>query len=309
MNKPDFVFEGGDLFDEKAGIEILRSPFVSRDKFFGKTCGTSLATPLITSYAAEILNSYPKLRTQTVKALLVNSAKYETQNKLPHFKNTPDSLLKSLIGFGKPSKEELVLNYDNSITFIIEEEISVGEIMKIPIELPKYLKNSGNKLQFDISLCFSFMPIKDNQLDYLPLHISFNLVQNIKIEDIAWGVAKRAEDSPKEKVAFGIKNFGWSEDHFGIDNLLLSNSQFKTYKLQPNDYEKIDDSLAISIRCLAKNEHLKELESSKHPFSIVIKITEILNNENGNNLYSEMLEINNFLEIDNNLDFDLEAEN
>ena len=309
LNKPDFVFEGGDLFNEKAGIEILRSPIVSRDKFFGKTCGTSLATPLVTSYAAEILNSYPKLRTQTVKALLVNSAKYVTKSKLPHFKNKPDSLLKSLIGFGKPSKEELLLNYDNSITFIIEDNISVGEIMKIPIELPKYLKKSGNKLQFDISLCFSFMPIKDNQLDYLPLHISFNLVQNKAIEDIAWGVAKKTDDTPEEKVAFGIKNYGWSEDHFGIDSRILSNTQNVTYRLQPDDYEKLNDSLAISVRCLAKNEYIKQLEVSKHLFSIVIKITEILNNENGSDLYSEMLKINNFLEIDNNLDTDLEAEN
>ncbi|WP_426092755.1 S8 family peptidase [Flavobacterium sp. DSR3-2] len=309
LNKPDFVFEGGDLFDEKAGIEILRSAFVSRDKFFGKTCGTSLATPLVTSYAAEILNSYPKLRTQTVKALLVNSAKYVTKSKLPHFKNKPDSLLKSLIGFGKPSKEELILNYDNSITFIIEDNINVGEIMKIPIELPKYLKKSGNKLQFDISLCFSFMPIKDNQLDYLPLHISFNIVQNKDIEDIAFGVAKKNADTPQEKVAYGIKNFPWSEDHFGIDTRLISNAQFMTYKLQPNDYDKIDDSLAIAVRCLAKKEHFEKFKNSSHPFSIVIKITEILSNENGSNLYSEMLEINNFLEIDSNLNTELEAEN
>ncbi len=309
LNKPDFVFEGGDLFDENVGIEILRSPFVSRDKFFGKTCGTSLATPLVTSYAAEILNSYPKLRTQTVKALLVNSAKYETKSKLPHFKNKPDSLLKSLVGFGKPSKEELLLNYDNSITFIVEDNINVGEILKIPLELPKYLKKSGNKLQFDISLCFSFRPIKDNQLDYLPLHISFNIVQNKAIEDIAFGVAKKNVDTPQEKVAYGIKNFPWSEDHFGIDNLILSNTQNATYRLQPDDYEKINDSLAISVRCLAKNEYITELEKLKHPFSIVIKITEILSNENGNNLYSEMLEINNFLEIESNLDTDLQAEN
>ena len=72
LNKPDFVFYGGDLFDSKAGLEILRSPLVLEDKFYGRSCGTSLATPLITSFAAEILNEYPALRTQTVKALLIN---------------------------------------------------------------------------------------------------------------------------------------------------------------------------------------------------------------------------------------------
>ncbi len=308
LNKPDFVFEGGDLFDEEAGIEILRSPFFSGDRFFGRSCGTSLSTPLVTSYAAEILNAYPKLRTQTVKALLVNLAKYQSKDKLPHFKDSPQSLIKNLVGFGKPAKKGLIDNSDNSITFIIEDNIKVGEILKIPIELPAYLKNSGNKLQFDISLCFSFMPIKDNQLDYLPLHIAFNLVQNIGIKDIAWGAAKLTADSPEKKVAYGIKTFGWSEDHFGIDNRLLSNSQFMSYRLQPHDYEKLNDSLALSVRCLVKNEYLQQFENVNNPFSIILKITEIVHNENGSNLYSEMLTVNNYINIENNLDLDLEAQ-
>jgi hypothetical protein len=308
LNKPDFVFDGGDLFNENSGIEILRSPSVSTDKFFGRTCGTSLSTPLITSYAAEILNFYPKLKTQTVKALLINSAKYYTKNKLPHFKSKPESLLKSLVGFGKPNKEELIINKNNSITFIIEESINIGEIIKIPINLPEYLKKSGNKLQFDISLCYSFRPIKDNQLNYLPLHISFNLVRDIEIEDIANGVAKKSDDTPGNKAIFGIKNFGWSEDHFGIDTRLLSNSQFMPYRLQPNDYEMIGNSLALSVRCLAKNEYVNELQKASHDFSIVIKISEIITNETGNNLYSEMISINNYIDIDNSLSPDLESE-
>ncbi|MCE9539126.1 MAG: S8 family peptidase [Bacteroidetes bacterium] len=73
LNKPDLVFYGGDLFDFEAGIEILRSPLQSTEKYFSRTCGTSLATPLVTSIAAQILKEYPKLKTQSVKSLLINS--------------------------------------------------------------------------------------------------------------------------------------------------------------------------------------------------------------------------------------------
>ena len=311
LNKPDFVFEGGDLFDIKSGLEVLRSPRVTTDKFYGRSCGTSLATPLVTSYSCDILNEYPNLKTQTVKALLINSANYFNKSKLPHFKNKPDSLLKSLTGFGKPNKEGLISNNNNTITFVIEDSIKVGEIIKIPIELPEYLKESGNKLQFDISLCYSFLPIKDNQLDYLPLHISFNLVKNTNIDEIANGVIKKGEDTKPETPIYGIKNFTWSEDHFSIDNRQFSNSQFMQYRVQPYDYKLINDSLALSVRCLVKNEYIKQYEKLNNPFSIVIKVTEIISNDGDSNLYSEMLKINNHIEISNVIesDLNLEAEN
>ena len=307
LSKPDFVFEGGDLFNNKSGIEILRSPIIPNDKYYGRSCGTSLATPLVTSYSCDILNEYPNLSTQTVKALLINSASYYNKSKLPHFKNKPDFILKSLTGFGKPNKQGLISNDKNTITFIIEDSIKIGEIIKIPIELPKYLKESGNKLQFDISLCYSFSPIKDNQLDYLPLHISFNLVQNTNIDDIANGVIKKGDDTKAGTPIYGIKNFPWSEDHFSIDNRQFSNSQFMQYRLQPYDYNLINDSLALSVRCLVKNAYTKQYERLDNPFSIVIKITEIISIDGNSNLYSEMLKINNHVEIDNGID--LEAEN
>ncbi|MDN4028207.1 S8 family peptidase [Chryseobacterium gambrini] len=298
LNKPDFVFYGGDLFDAKAGLEILRSPMVIDDKFYGRSCGTSLATPLITSYAAEILNEYPTLRTQTIKALLVNSANYF---KPLHFKDKPETLLKSLIGFGKPNKTELIENNDNCITFIVEDSIKIGEIINIPIILPSYIKNSGNKLQFDISLCYSFLPTKDNQLDYLPLHMSFSLVKNVDVKIYENAVQKD----------FSIKNsITWSEDHFGIDNRQFSNSQFMSYRIQPNDFNNLNDIVALAVRCLSKNDYISELSKSSHEFSIVIKITEILTNEGKGteNLYSEMLNINNHIEILNNLDSELNPE-
>lgn len=299
LNKPDFVFDGGDLFKEDAGIEILKPP-APRGLYFGKTCGTSLATPLITSLAAEILNNYPTLRTQTVKAILINSADFYSKNDLPHFKDKPDSLLKSLVGFGKPNIQNLTGSSDKSILYIIEDEIKIGEIISRPINLPTYLKESANKLQFDITLCYSFLPIKDNQLDYLPLYLSFNLTKNLPIEILA--NAKQDTYSIKQTIS-------WSEDHFGIDNRLLSNAQSMSYRLQPFDYDLLNNSVAITLRSLAKNEFKEKLEKKAHQFSLAIRITEIIKNENENNLYNEMLAINNYIEIQSDIALDNIIEN
>ncbi|MEZ0181898.1 S8 family peptidase [Flavobacterium oncorhynchi] len=299
LNKPDFVMEGGDLFNYNSGMQILRSPIYESEKFFGRTCGTSLATPLVASYAAEVLNLYPNIKAQSIKAILINSSSYYERTKLEHFKDHSAQLLKSLIGFGRPRKEDLLLTNDNSIQYLIEDSIKVNQIIKIPIFLPQYLLTNQNKLNFDISLSFSFLPIKDNHLDYLPLHISFNIVKNIDIKNIA-----------KKQDSYGIKNgFSWSEDHFGIDNKLFSNSHSKSYRFQPNDIVNCDGSVALAVRCLAKNQYNEELSKRSHEFSITIKITELLSNQNsaGVNLYSEMLKINNYLEIEAVNDADLDA--
>ena len=60
------------------------------------------------------------------------------------------------------------------------------------------------------------------------------------------------------------------------------------------------------------DENLKNyLENNQHAFSLVIRITEELKNVTENNLYNEMLEINNLTviseaEIDTDLDLDVE---
>ena len=78
------------------------------------------------------------------------------------------------------------------------------------------------------------------------------------------------------------------------------------YRLQPYDYNLINDSLALSVRCLVKNAYTKQYERLNNPFSIVIKITEIISIDGDSNLYSEMLKINNHVEIDNGIDLEVE---
>lgn len=287
LNKPDLVFDGGDLFNKEAGIEVLKM----EGEFYEKNAGTSLAAPLIASLAAEIENEYPGLRVQTIKALLVNSASYPKPENLPEFEKRK-TLLKKLVGFGKPQKEHLFFSDKNSITMIVEDKIGINEILNIPLFLPSYLKDSGNKLIFSISLSYSFMPDKGNHLNYLPLHISFSLVKNLPIHDLAI----------KFKKDTAIKNnITWSEDHFGIEKLLLSNTQKMEYRLQPNDLQSLNGEVAIAVRCICKediDENLRAFyKENKHPFSMVIRVTEEIKNQTDNSLYDEILDLNNLTAI------------
>lgn len=305
LNKPDLVFEGGDLFKYEAGIEILRSPLSTDEKYYGRSCGTSLSTPLIASYAAEILNTYPALRTQSVKALLINAASYHKKNNLPDFRTSTEALLKSLTGFGKPQKESLLYTDDNSVIFVLEKSIKEGQIVCFPIYLPEYLKSTSNKLKFEITLCYSFMPIKDNHLNYLPMHMSVNIIRNADMNIIADG----------KQDAYGIKgSFSWSEDHFGLENRMFSNTQSIIRTLQPKDIIDVNGAIMLGARCLVKNEipELSEYKANvEHPFSVVIKITELPESRASNQLYNEMIvcnEILNIGELEGDADIDIEVE-
>ncbi|NII23554.1 S8 family peptidase [Pseudoflavitalea sp. X16] len=287
LNKPDLVYDGGDLFSYDAGIEVLSAGGRATGRFFFRTCGTSIATPLLCSFGAQILNMYPELRTQTVKAILVNAAGYYRLKDLPAFAGTNARLLQSLIGFGKPKKKGLISTENNAITFIIEDEIEVGQIIVMPVNLPPGLKHSGHKLQCKITLCYSFLPVRENHLSYLPLHMSFGLVRNLDVDTIAQG----GQDG------YGIKKgFRWSEDHHGIENRVFSNAQSMEYTLQPGDLNKVDGSVAIAVRCLVKKgipeDHLKVLQENRHAFSLVATFTEMMENSADSNLYAQMTAIN-----------------
>lgn len=284
LNKPDIVFEGGDLFNYDAGIEILRSPLADTEKFFGRSCGTSIATPLVTSMAAELLGTYPDLTVQSVKALLINSSQSSCGPNPPAFQNYGINLLRKLSGFGRPTHDNLIFTDDNTITFIVEDTIKVDEFNTIPIKLPAYISDTDNKLSFTLSLCYSFLPVKDNHLNYLPLHISFGIFKPLQASEMA------DLNTERYRIKTGIT---WSDDFFGVENRLFSNTQKLSFNLLAKDVRALGNEVSLAIRCTAKTEipelHRQDLVGSDHPFSIAITISEIPTNKANNTLFAQMM--------------------
>ena len=71
--KPDIVMPGGDLLSDVSKMQVLG--LNGGTVVYKKSSGTSYATPLAVNFAAKILRQYPALNMQSVKALLINSAK------------------------------------------------------------------------------------------------------------------------------------------------------------------------------------------------------------------------------------------
>lgn len=302
LNKPDVVYEGGDLKNYNSGVEILRSPLSASEKFYGRASGTSISTPLVTSIAADILKVYPTLRTQTVKALIINAGSKTCGPNPPDFRGFPN-LLQKLVGQGKPLKNNVIFSDDNTVIFIIEDKIDVDEVKVIPLNLPEYIIASGNKLRFEMTLTYSFLPVKDNHLNYLPLYISFGLFRPFGAEIIGHKNSKTSEYQIKSSIS-------WSEDFFGVENRLFSNSQKVSFNLQPNDVSAINSSVSIAVRCTCKKEipvnYLDYLNNTSHQFSLAIAISEIPEVRATGQLYNAITAINTIENIaENTAELDL----
>lgn len=301
--KPDMIFAGGDLLDGEAGMEVFS---ITAGQFYTRNAGSSFSTPLVTSLAAEILTAYPKLKAQTVKALLINGSNSVCGKNPPAF--TEKGLLRKLIGNGTPDRNHVLYSNENSITFVVEDSITVEEFKLIKIKLPEYLnptkQASNHKLNITGTLCYKFFPVKDNHLSYCPLHISFGVFKP-DVTDMAM----------KETKDYKIKSaISWSEDFFGIENRLLSNVQKINYNLQPDDIGNVNNEISIAIRCTQKDEIdsglAEKLANGSHEFSLAITFTELPHEKaNTNRLYNELSAINTIeviTHIEPGIDIDLE---
>lgn len=302
--KPDLIFNGGDLFEQNAGIEVLTSPVAQHDKYFSRSAGTSLSTPLVTSMAAEILKVYPSLHVQTVKAILLNSAESPCgSNPLP-FRNTSlPGLLRKLVGYGMPIEQNLTFTNENGVTFIVEDEIDLEEVKSIDIRIPKRILKNKNKLCVTATLCFTFDPIRENHLNYCPLQIVFGFFKPSTAQQLANDKVEKYKIKPA---------LSWSEDTWAPEGRLYSNVQQLFFHLTPEHLESIGYTTTLAIKCTGKKEiiakHRDLLELGGHRFSLIFNITEVPENNASGELYNQLIAINTIEDIlSTNIDLDINA--
>ncbi|MDM1295890.1 S8 family serine peptidase [Sphingobacterium sp. N143] len=227
--KPDILMPGGDLLTPESSMQVIGFGELGSD-FYAFDAGTSLASPLAANLAAKLLNTYPEISIQSVKALLINSAenypsnyldelikvrkdelaieKYGiVYNKLTSKSKTnitnsvisADDLHRNLSGYGKPNVEQLLYSKENTVSILIEDSIQQDHHKVILVKIPDYLlEGKGNgALDIKATLCFKTNPAWGNHVDYNPLHISFNFANSLiknSIDELANVLADRDHD-------------------------------------------------------------------------------------------------------------------
>ena len=138
--KPDIVMEGGNFRVDPDGVFCRPSPrhlvmTTSRgapSSPLAMVGETSAATAAAAGLSGRLLARYPKLRMESLRALLVHSAEW-TPQMLEHFEDAQTNrmsdiaarrLLFSRFGWGTPNEERLFHSAANALTLIAEDTIT-----------------------------------------------------------------------------------------------------------------------------------------------------------------------------------------
>ncbi len=189
--KPDVIECGGDLgFYNPTTIDYIDNSAMAvlsarPELGYILETGTSLSAPLTANLAAKILNEYPNINAQTIKALIINGA---SLNNI-QFPKQVSHLLNVTAGNGFVDVENSLFSNENKATLILEDVISDTDLKIYPIYFPKYLLEDdlGRKkglVKITATLCFSFEPLQNNQLSYNPIHMAFSFFKNHSADEI-----------------------------------------------------------------------------------------------------------------------------
>ena len=133
--KPDVVFEGGNAGKNDLGamgitsLHLLTTNNLPVERLFAVTNATSAASALCARMAGQLMAAYPRLRPETIRALIVHSAEWTNEmlaSYLPASRPATKADFVSLIrhcGWGTPNLGRALWSAGNSLTLLVEDVV------------------------------------------------------------------------------------------------------------------------------------------------------------------------------------------
>ena len=131
--KPEILCNGGNVasdgtnFTACADLSLLTTHARPTARLFSTISGTSSATAQAAWMAAQIIAEYPNIWPETVRALLIHSARWTEKMKEqfchPDKKSTGRRNLLRACGYGIPNLEKAIQCMNNSVNLIVEGEL------------------------------------------------------------------------------------------------------------------------------------------------------------------------------------------
>jgi hypothetical protein len=134
--KPDVVFEGGNVAKNALGavstssLSLLTSHHIPSQRLFTTLNATSAATALAARMGGQLMDAYPQLWPESVRALIVHSAEWTSDMRrmfLPRSGRPSKNDYRNLIrhcGFGEPDLERALWSVSYSLTMVVQEQLN-----------------------------------------------------------------------------------------------------------------------------------------------------------------------------------------
>jgi hypothetical protein len=174
--KPDVVFEGGNvahdtqLFDSSVPeLCLLSTHYLPAERLFVLSCATSAATAQVARIAALVMAEYPALWPETVRALIVHSARWSaamTAHLSGASTKTARARLVRRYGFGVPRVDRALRSARDALTLVAQatiEPFRAGKMREMNVhELPwpkEVLASLGqNPVRLRVTLSYFIEP-------------------------------------------------------------------------------------------------------------------------------------------------------
>ena len=124
-NKPDIVFEGGNLStngywtNDDSELRLISTSSDFNNHIFSPFGDTSGAAGLAAKMAAELRTTYPNYWVETIRGLMIHSADWTAKMKQGKSKS---EVLRT-VGYGVPNLQKAMFSANNSLILIAEREI------------------------------------------------------------------------------------------------------------------------------------------------------------------------------------------
>lgn len=138
--KPDVVIEGGNAAKdgafacEMASLSLLTTHHLPQQRLFTTTNATSAATASVARMAAQISRQYPALWPETLRALIVHSARWTPTMQQEFFTgSTPTNQRANLLrhcGWGVPNLGRAMWSANDSLTLVVQDVVQPFEKTK-----------------------------------------------------------------------------------------------------------------------------------------------------------------------------------
>lgn len=133
--KPDVVFEGGNVAIDAISavwmpsLSLLTTSADFATRLFTTTRATSAASALAANMAAQLMATYPRLRLETIRGLIVHSAEWTPTMKQQFLTDPVNPTKRDVVilvrhcGFGQPDLARAIWSAENSLTLICEDKL------------------------------------------------------------------------------------------------------------------------------------------------------------------------------------------
>lgn len=202
MIKPELVETGGTYpynglessFMEIAqtGIFVLNPKWVAESNLLTTDCGTSFSAPKVANALARLCKKYPNYTSNTIKALLLASARIPDDrpaplNVDPHgygLSTKEIEQLYNVYGFGQPSLTCAEDSESNNVLLFAENKIKIRGVHYYYLYLPDTFLEVEGEREISVSLVYN-PPVRRTRMGYVGTRMEFTLYRNTDIQIIA----------------------------------------------------------------------------------------------------------------------------